>query len=450
VIDTKIVVPNSSQNSFKTLKSHLGSLADINDRFVKCDKIKAFLEELSLAEDIHEEYLLQDLMTFAYAAKDLRSGHEADDVVWNRQRAESFRRMGFDQAANVFQNYVDLVASVSQNKTEHPDLSMESLGELQPELDKLHLRMAAAANEIPLNMIGPAAIKSYGIQLLPQKEAISYWISLLTQSDTYRKTLSAAKADKAFNKSFAFEQVKQLQKKGVCWCFYLFEFQSDGDQSATRQLWQTNKGILSTPHSPKNHEDMVEVKAWPSGTSFASLSGKQNRNVSEEASAVAEQASIERFVEASKRISLGPPSGVLQDFQKTPGIGPLLQIATLSLNPRANFRFFRGLAQQGVKSSLIIRHFGRAVLWVALLSALSASDVSRTIFSDVAAGIGSWSDIAFVIGILMGAVLLCQAVPTALGLIIGSLDRRSGRIRWNSNLPNTGHENFIPRSGWLK
>ncbi|OBY27760.1 hypothetical protein A9D60_13435 [Leisingera sp. JC1] len=438
-----IVVPNSSQKSFKILKSHLGSLADINDRFIKCDKTKAVLEELSLAEDIHEEYLLQDLMTFAYSAKDLRSGHEADDVVWNRQRADCFRRIGFDQAANVFQDYVDLAVRVSESETDYPDLSTENLAGLQPELDALHVRMTAAAAEIPLDLMVPSAIKSYGIQLLPHKEAISYWISLLTQSDAYQEALSAAQSGKAFGNGFAPEQVRELEKQGVLWCFYLFEFQTEDGQNSPRQLWQTNKGTLTTPYPPRSPDGIVEVEAWPSCALFASLPGKKNMD----ASRAANQENIAKFVDAGKRTSFAYQSGPLQGAQEIPVIGPLLQIITLALKPRANFRFFRGLAQQGVKSSLILRHFGRAVLWAAFLCVLSASDVSRSIFRDMAAGIGSWSDIAFLVGLLIGAALLCQAVPTALGLIIGSFDRRSGRIRWNSNLPNTGHENFITRSG---
>ncbi|KIC13553.1 hypothetical protein [Leisingera sp. ANG-Vp] len=443
MVDTKIVVPNNSQISFKTLKSHLGSLSGINDSFIKCDRIKSILEELRLAEDIHEDYLLQDLMTFAYAANDLRAGCEGDDVIWNRQRAVCFRRMGFDQAANVFQDYVDLVVRVSESAADYPDLSTENLAGLQPELDELHVRMTAAAEQIPFDLMVPAAIKSYGFQLLPHKEAISYWISLVTQSDAYQETLSAAQSDKAFGNGFAPEQVRELEEQGVRWCFYLFEFQTEDGQNSPRQLWQTNKGTLATPYSPLNHDGVVEVKTWPSDELFASLPGKK----SIDASRAETQTNIAKFVDAGKRTSFDYQSGPLQGAQKIPVIGPLLQITMLALRPRANFRFFRGLAQQGVKSSLILRHSGRAVLWAALLCILSASDMSRSIFRDVAAGIRSWSDIAFVIGFLIGATLLCQAVPTALGLIIGSFDRRSGRIRWNSNLPNTGHENFITRPG---
>jgi hypothetical protein len=129
---------------------------------------------------------------------------------------------------------------------------------------------------------------------------------------------------------------------------------------------------------------------------------------------------------------------------KVPVLGSLVTFMGAASNPRLNFIVFRGLGQQGVKSLLILQTLSRSLFWFLVLWILNNYGYISTILSEVAAGLGTSADFVLVIALCLIFVLISHGVPASLGLIIGSLDRRAGR-GLNTDLPQTGYENFITR-----
>lgn len=237
-------------------------------------------------------------------------------------------------------------------------------------------------------------------------------------------------------------------------CREIWEYLPNEAPATTRRgLWLGEDGLLSIVETHDGTDDDLEpylvdvsIRAWPSGVDFAAFSYTQTTKASRAATFAAERAHINVFTEAVTRIASIGKTGPLARFHKMPIVNSFLRVVIMAFYPRSNFRLFRGMAQQGVKSGLIMRQLGRVIFWAGLLGVMGATGITKAIFKAIMAGNGSWSDVAFVTGVFLGVAILCEAVPTALGLIIGSFDRRSGRISWDSNLPNTGHENFISRN----
>ena len=379
--------------------------------------------------------------------------------------AEERDRSGFAAAAKLAHRKAQIFRNIDWGKIP-PYRALETTGSLpeamQAELDQFYEEERTYAQTEDLHDIrAHFQARPDLYQIMPDDAFNVHMVETICTSAQLKEELEkVSNDDQAANDVFATNhRLRKAFGKGAAQAglqLYreLWEYLPQGASDTTRRsLWFSKVGLLLVVETPHGTDDDiapysidVAVSAWASGARVAAFTYEESTKASRAAALAAGHVHIDQFTDAAQRLTSNGKSGLMGWMHRAPLLSSLIPVFIAALHPRLNFRFFRGMAQQGVKSGTILRQVGRAVFWSLLLWVLSATGITRIILAAFFAGIATWSDIAFIVGLLLAFVLLCQSIPSALGLLVGSFDRRAGK-GWASNLPTTGYENFITRSG---
>ena len=388
----------------------------------------------------------------------------AGDLIseWT-QIADDYTQLGFSDAAEAAHQKVALLRQVDWGTVPTKAELATPFGapvDMQSAFDTLFeterqiattthfddIRSAFASRDDDYTIISDEAFNTLMVGMLGASKTLRQEVASPAEQESIRKTFVALRPGgrKDFAKAVVAADAPIYRE--------LWEYLPRNAADITRRsLWVGDIGLMLVVETPDGTDDDTEpyrvdvvVSAWPSEDVQSTFQFEASTKASRAKALAAGRAHIDQFTDAILELTTITNEGWLASLHKLPLIGSLMTIITMALRPRMTFRVFRGMGRQGVQSKMILRHTGRAIIWALLLWIFYRTGVTGIILQSVIAGIASGSDYAFVVGLCAGAAILGQAIPTSFGLLVGSFERRGGK-GWSSNLPETGHENFITR-----
>ncbi len=422
------------------VKSDIFKIKDANAIFLKDNEIskKLTLPYAILAS--FNGFQLSNAFDFFNLVERYHTSKKETAFSFYKEVIDGLRHFGNEEYAKVFENYVTLVKNTTVYEIEYdPDDSIKAKSSsVQSKLDELNVEANKISNSIDIKQLVSKIYTELDAKLVNQDEFDEYWINQIVLSKDYKEMAKIGRQQgMARKRRFEHWQIQDMRANDLEWQFDIWQAPMGNMDNHFYDFAQTNKGLVRLS-SGQGMQKQLLIHSWPDLEILIDTREDRAPNLINQTEAKAAKAIINNMIAGTQKIS-----SLNDKFSFAKSFSTIVK----GFSPIAIWHIGYGLGNLGASNKMLVNAFLYAIFSIIVLFVTGYFITQSQIINSLIYGpYGILHTPLALLIVFLSINIICFSfwrIIMMFGLYIGTFKRALYGFSGSTNLPNTGHTNFI-------